>query len=88
MTDPILHYASGHPTRLPRHTRLAEYLRDLGEPTEIRLLGTRYHLEWPPIYPGVPIPEYSLHNPWPTDKRRLVRIALDGERGTPNDPAT
>ncbi len=74
--DPILKYETGHPTRLPNHGRLVRMLRELGSPTTIQPIGGSFALEWPPIFPGVPIPQYQLPNPWPTDKRSLVSVTL------------
>ena len=76
MSDPILNYESGFPTRLTRSPRLAAKLHELGSPTIIEHIGGSFRLEWPPIYPGVPIPEYTLTNPWPTDGRALVSVTL------------
>lgn len=74
----ILHYDSGFPTRLEKQTRLADLLRALGEPTIIQRAAFSTYLEWPPIYPGVPIPNYNLSEPWPSEspRRKLVRVSL------------
>jgi len=75
----LLHYDSGHCTSLGNHPRLAEMLRNLGEPDVIERGPWRTYMEWPPIYPGVPIPSYCMSEPWPseTPRRKLVRISLD-----------
>jgi hypothetical protein len=73
---PVLYFDSGFPTRLPNATRLASLLREHGEPSAIQRVGGRLHLAWP-IYPGAPCPEWQGAFPWPTDKRRVVRVALE-----------
>ncbi len=74
----LLVYDRGFPTRLEKHPRLAEMLRNLGEPDVIERGPWRTYLEWPPIYPGVPIPSHSINEPWPgeTPRRKLVRVCL------------
>lgn len=74
----VLTYAEGFPTALPNFPRLSAMLRELGEPVSIQELGASWRLEWAPIYPGVPIPEYTLRRPWRTDRRELLRVSLDG----------
>jgi hypothetical protein len=77
--DIVVRYASGFPTRLPRHSRLAAMLRAHGKPSRIRRLGSgQILIEWPPIFPGVPDPEYSLADPWRHlgDRREIVGIEL------------
>ena len=55
-----------HPTMLPRMPRLAAMLRQLGAPVSFRAIGTDTVIEWAPIYPDTPIPEYRLPYPWRT----------------------
>ena len=64
MPDVIVHYTEGYPTRLTRKPRLARMLATLGPPASVRRIGPRILLEWDPIFPGVPVPEYSLEDPW------------------------
>lgn len=79
--NPILNYDTGFPTRLVNHPHLAELLEAHGEPVSIRKVGGSYKLEWSPLYPGVPIPEWSIIDPWPKDKRKLVSVTLRAQPG-------
>ena len=62
--DPVIHYLSGFPTRLVGFTRLARKLDVLGPPASISRFGRKIILKWEPIFPGVPVPEYELSDPW------------------------
>lgn len=69
----ILHYDSGFPTRLQHHGRLAALIERDGPPTTIdgfQLIWTRavgrFAASW----------DYLLKNPWPGDKRKLVKVEL------------
>lgn len=73
----IIEYEIGFPTKLEKHYNLAEYLRALGEPVKITETAFNIHLEWRPIFPGVPDPVYIMQNPWNGDKRKIRRIRLD-----------
>lgn len=77
---PLLHFDSGFPTALPNHVRLAAMLAAHGEPRIIQRGAFSTYLEWAPLYPGVPVPCYTLTEPWPfeTPRRALVRVTLDG----------
>lgn len=75
----LVHYASGFPTRLEKHDRLARMLAAHGEPTIIRRGAFSTYLEWPPLYPGIPVPCYNLTEIWPheTPRRAIVRVSLE-----------
>lgn len=75
----LLHYDSGFPTALLNHPELADTLRVLGEPKIIDRQAFTTHLEWSPIYPGVPVPVYKLREQWPNEspRRKIVRVSLD-----------
>ena len=74
----IIRYKGAFPTSIP-FPRLDRMLRELGAPTEITRTGRdTLRLEWPPIYPGVPIPVYVMTEPFP-DKRRLEIEGIEVE---------
>lgn len=71
--DVILHYDSGHPTRLVKHNRLAALIERDGEPRIVdgwrlvwSLVCGRFAAAW----------DYKLTNPWPNDNRQLVRVSI------------
>ena len=73
MTDVILYYDTGFPTRLKNHHRLAKMIERDGPPTTIdgfNLIwykgADKYGASW----------NYYLKNPWPGDKRKLIKVAL------------
>jgi len=67
-----IRYKEGFPTRIPTAPKLDRMLHELGAPREIKRQGIDLIvIEWAPLYPGVPIPIYNLHEPFP-DKRRLA----------------
>jgi len=57
-------------------------LHELGAPREIKRQGIDLIvIEWAPLYPGVPIPIYNLHEPSPTkgDSRSTRSRRTDAE---------
>lgn len=71
--DVILHYDSGFPTRLKKHSRLAQMIRQSGPPVVdgwrlvwVHTVG-RFAASW----------DYFLNNPWPGDKRKLVKVEAE-----------
>jgi hypothetical protein len=73
-TDPVLHYDTGHPTRLQTHARLGEMLAEHGEPYKITRHGAGWMLHWWPLYPGLDHETYCLsRDPW-NDGRTVVRV--------------
>lgn len=76
-SDVIVEYETGFPTRLSGRARLARMLREHGAPLRIRSLASgRRLIEWSPIFPGPPAPEYILPAPFKGDDRRIVRVRL------------
>ena len=76
-SDAILHYNEGHPTRLTTHRKLAAKLEEFGEPYKIERIGQGWHLEWWPLYPGLPTATYHIsRDPW-NDGRTLVRVSSE-----------
>jgi hypothetical protein len=74
-TDPVLHYDTGHPTRLTNHSRLGAMLAEHGEPYKIERSGCGWRLTWWPPYPGLPSETYELvRDPW-NDGRTVVRVS-------------
>lgn len=78
-TDPVLHFDTGHPTRLENFPRLGALLAEHGDPYKVERSGAGYKLSWWPLYPGLDAPTYegSL-DPW-NDGRNIVRVT-----GTPS----
>lgn len=67
----VIRYKTGFPTRVDTPT-LDRMLRALGAPTVIeRLPAFRIRIEWAPIYPGVPIPEWRIAEPWSSEKGKI-----------------
>lgn len=77
-------FDSGFPTLLPRKKHLADMLRQCGQPRFIRAQPGGFALiEWAPIYPGVPIPQYHLAYPYPGERRTIVGVRLDNPQEVP-----
>lgn len=58
------------------YPRLYRMLTELGKPLRYtKLASGRLLIEWPPLFPGTPDPEYLLQLPWPADRRKIVSIA-------------
>jgi len=65
-----IRYKEGFPT-LVDTPRLDRMLRELGKPVEIKRFGQNIVIEWAPIYPEVPIPQYILREPFRDSKGRI-----------------
>jgi len=73
--EPSIHYDTGHPTLLQTHKRLGAMVAEHGEPSKITRRGRGWHLEWWPLYPGLPTETYYIQrDPW-NDGRTVTRVS-------------